>query len=54
MPAERHNRIVAGIAAGRAAQPAEIAAVIRFLASKEASFVSGQVLGVDGGSLPVG
>jgi len=54
MPAERHNRIVAGIAAGRAAQPSEIAAVIRFLASEEASFVSGQVLGVDGGSLPVG
>lgn len=54
MPAERHERIVAGIAAGRPAQPSEIAAVIRFLASKEASFVSGQVLGVDGGTLPVG
>ena len=54
MPAERHKRIVAGIAAGRPAQPSEIAAVIGFLASKEASFVSGQVLGVDGGTLPVG
>lgn len=54
MPAERHERIVAGIAAGRPAQPSEIAAVIRFLASKEASFVSGQVLGVDGGTVPVG
>jgi NAD(P)-dependent dehydrogenase (short-subunit alcohol dehydrogenase family) len=54
MPAGRHNRIVAGIAAGRPAQPAEIAAVIRFLASREAAFVSGQVLGVDGGTVPVG
>ncbi len=54
MPAERHNRIVAGIAAGRPAQPSEIAAVIRFLTSKEASFISGQVLSVDGGTVPVG
>jgi 3-oxoacyl-[acyl-carrier protein] reductase len=54
MPAERHRRIVAGIAAGRPAQPSEIAAAIRFLASKEASFVSGQVLSVDGGTRPAG
>jgi NAD(P)-dependent dehydrogenase (short-subunit alcohol dehydrogenase family) len=39
---------------GRPAQPSEIAAAICFLASKEASFVSGQVLSVDGGTLPPG
>ena len=34
---------------GRAGSPAEVAGVIRFLCSREASYVSGQVIAVDGG-----
>ena len=41
--------IAAGIPMGRYAQPAEIAAATLFLASDEASFISGVNLPVDGG-----
>jgi 3-oxoacyl-[acyl-carrier protein] reductase len=33
----------------RMGQPEEVAAVVAFLASREAGYVSGQVIGVDGG-----
>lgn len=37
------------IAAGRLGQPQDVASAVAFLAGEEASYITGQVLGVDGG-----
>lgn len=50
MTPERHERLVAGIAAGRAGAPEEIAAAVAYLASPLAGFVNGRVLTANGGT----
>ena len=43
------DRIVGQIPLGRMANPEEVAAVVRFLASADASYITGAVIPVDGG-----
>ncbi|HLR12278.1 MAG TPA: SDR family oxidoreductase [Burkholderiaceae bacterium] len=45
---------LAGIPLGRFAQPADVAAAVVFLLREEAGFITGQVLGVDGGGTIAG
>jgi len=46
--------LLTGIAAGRPASSAEVAAMVRFLARPAATHVNGQVLAVDGRVVPAG
>jgi 3-oxoacyl-[acyl-carrier protein] reductase len=49
LPAEVRTRAVGQIGMGRAGTPADVARVAVFLASDLAAYVTGQVIGVDGG-----
>ena len=46
-------RVAAGRPLGRLAQPEEIAAVVAFLCSERASYVTGAAWSVDGGTVPI-
>jgi NAD(P)-dependent dehydrogenase (short-subunit alcohol dehydrogenase family) len=47
--ADRKAGLIAGVPLKRAGRPEEIAQAVVFLASENASFISGQVIGVNGG-----
>ena len=48
---EARDEFLANIPLGRAAKPADIAAAVAFLASDDASYITGDTLFVDGGAL---
>lgn len=49
MGSRMREELVSRVPLGRAAQPVEVARVIRFLVSEDASYVTGQIVAVDGG-----
>ena len=52
MPKEKVKQFGSQTVFGRAAQPAELAPIFVFLASDQASYVTGEVYGATGGQMP--
>jgi NAD(P)-dependent dehydrogenase (short-subunit alcohol dehydrogenase family) len=49
MPSEVLERVTAELPSGRLGEPAEVAALVAFLASADAAYITGQELVIDGG-----
>jgi 3-oxoacyl-[acyl-carrier protein] reductase len=50
---EGRRRVLSGVPLGRLGEPEEVAALILFLASSEARYITGQTLHINGGALMV-
>ena len=50
MPAGVLERVAAAMPAGRMGEPEEVAALVAFLASEEAGYVTGEAIAIDGGT----
>jgi len=49
LPQEWKEKLLAAIPLGRLGRPEDVAAAVRFLASEEAGYITGQVLNINGG-----